>query len=400
MVAIAGFTKAQIFDAVREMYSEVATQPSRQFHFPTGCAACRFVGYPGDWLGRLPPTAVESFAGVGFPFRAGVICQGDTVLDIGAGSGTDTLLAAGLVGPSGRVIALDMTPAMVAKLSRNIAAAGVTNVEVLAGNAEAIPLPDASVDVVTSNGVLNLVPDKAKAFAEIFRVLRPGGRVQIADIMLARPAGETARGNPELWAECVVGASLEDDYLGLLRSVGFADVTVLRRYDYFSGSASPDTRRIAASLGARAAEITMQRPHTPRGGVPEWLRRLSPLAIGRRASQHGIVGLLATFGALAACYGALVLIAGLALLGVAVPLNTQVWTAAIVLLSILAPVGLGLNWRAHRRIGPLVAVAAGVLLVLYAFFRHYDWRIEAAGFAIMLGAALWDRWLYRRALGC
>lgn len=260
MVAILGMTKDQILQAVREMYSAVATEPSRQFHFPTGRDACRFVGYPEHLLDRLPATAVESFAGVGFPFRAGIVRPSDRVLDVGSGSGTDTLIAARLVGAEGHVYGLDMTPAMLDKLRRNADIADAVNVEAIAGNAEAIPLPDASVDVVTSNGVLNLVPEKAKAFAEIYRVLRPGGHAQIADIVVGSPPSDKARGNPKLWAECVVGASVEGDYLDLMRQAGFADVTVLHGFDYFAGSASPDTRRIAAGLGAKAIEITMRRP--------------------------------------------------------------------------------------------------------------------------------------------
>ena len=116
MVAILGFDRAQILDAVRAMYTEVARSPDRTFHFPTGRSACLFVGYPEPWLDALPATAVESFAGVGFPFRAGVIREGDRVLDVGAGSGTDALTAARLVGPAGRVFALDMTPGMLDKL--------------------------------------------------------------------------------------------------------------------------------------------------------------------------------------------------------------------------------------------------------------------------------------------
>ena len=259
MVAIAGFNKEQVLTAVREMYSEVANLPSKQFHFPTGHSACLFVGYPEDWLDRLPASAIESFAGVGFPFRADVIRPGDRVLDIGAGSGTDTLIAARAVTPGGRIFALDMTPAMLAKLRKNVALANAANVEVVEGNAESIPLPDASVDVVTSNGVLNLVPDKPKAFAEMFRVLRPGGRAQVADIVVGRPVGEDARSDPKLWAECVVGASLEEDYVELFRSVGFASAVILRRYDYFSGSASTDTRRVAHSLGAKAIELTISK---------------------------------------------------------------------------------------------------------------------------------------------
>lgn len=259
MVAIAGFNKVQILSAVREMYSEVANLPSKQFHFPTGRSACLFVGYPEDWLDRVPASALESFAGVGFPFRADVMRPGDRVLDIGAGSGTDTLIAVRIVGPQGVVFALDMTPAMLVKLRKNVALAAAANVEVIEGTAESIPLPDASVDVVTSNGVLNLVPDKVKAFAEIFRVLRPGGRVQIADIVVGRPVGESARGDPKLWAECVVGASVQEDYIELFRSVGFSSVTLLRGYDYFSASVSADTKRVAQSLGAKAIELKISR---------------------------------------------------------------------------------------------------------------------------------------------
>jgi SAM-dependent methyltransferase/TusA-related sulfurtransferase len=193
---------------------------------------------------------VESFAGVGYPFAANVISAGDTVLDIGSGSGTDVLLAAHAVGASGLVIGLDLTTAMLAKLEAGVAAAGASNVRLFVGNAEQLPLPDASVDVVTSNGVLNLVPDKRAAFAEIQRVLRPGGRLQIADIALARPLAGDCLSNPRLWAECIVGATLEDEYLALLRSTGLACVETLGRFDYFSASASPETRSIARSFGA------------------------------------------------------------------------------------------------------------------------------------------------------
>jgi arsenite methyltransferase len=260
VVAILGFTREQILSAVREMYTDVAQQPERVFHFPTGRNACLFVGYPEPWLDALPPTAVESFAGVGFPFHADVIRPGDRVLDIGSGSETDVLIAARLVGPEGIVFALDMTSAMLNKLRRNAELAGAANIRVLEGNAEAIPLPDMSVDVVTSNGVLNLVPDKAQTFSDIFRVLRPGGSVQIADIVVGKPVSESSRANPKLWAECVVGASIEDDYLEMFRSAGFEDVVVLRSFDYFAGSANDDTRRVADALGAKAIEIRMSKP--------------------------------------------------------------------------------------------------------------------------------------------
>src|SRR5438552_4367795 len=136
MVYIASTKKDVIFEAVRAMYTDVARDPARGYHFPTGHAACMFVGYPGDELGRLPPSAVESFAGVGYPFAANVIRPGDTVLDIGSGSGTDALLAAQAVGSGGQVIGLDLTAAMLAKLEAIVSAAGVQNVRALAANAE------------------------------------------------------------------------------------------------------------------------------------------------------------------------------------------------------------------------------------------------------------------------
>jgi SAM-dependent methyltransferase len=249
MVAVYSDKKEFIFKAVVDMYSDVATHPGKTFHFPTGRLACLFVGYPGDQLDLLPPTAPESFAGVGYPFAAGVIREADRILDIGSGSGTDTLIASTLTGPRGKVYALDLTRAMLDKLRRNIAAMGATNVEPIEGNAEEIPLPDACVDVVTSNGVLNLVPDKPRAFAEITRVLKPGGRLQIADISLATPVSDKARADPKLWAECVVGAVVEDHYVAQLRAVGLS-VEVISRFDYFAGSVNPDTRRVAHGLGA------------------------------------------------------------------------------------------------------------------------------------------------------
>ena len=240
-----------VFKAVEEMYTDVASRPGTVFHFPTGRLACLFVGYPADQLDCLPAEATESFAGVGYPFAADVIHQGDTVLDIGSGSGTDALIAAMLTGPTGTVYGLDITQAMREKFQRNAEAMKLAYVRVIEGNAEQIPLPDASVDVVTSNGVLNLVPDKPAAFGEIARVLKPGGRLQIADIALRVPASEKSRADPRLWAECVVGAVVVDDYVSMLRASGF-DVEVLRNMDYFAGSVSASTRRAAAGLGAHA----------------------------------------------------------------------------------------------------------------------------------------------------
>ena len=259
MVVVTSNQRDVILDAVRHMYSQVACAPGREFHFPTGRSACAFVGYPAERMRSVPERVVESFAGVGDPFIAGVVRPGDTVLDVGAGSGTDTVIASTLVGPGGRVYALDMTEAMRRKLRENVEVLGLANIEVLAGEAEAIPLPDAAVDVVTSNGVLNLVPDKRRAVQEIFRVLRPGGRVQIADIVLGRSASNACRSNPELWAECIVGAVTESAYLDLFRAAGFESVEKLGALDYFAGSPSAETRAVAESLGAIAIVLRAER---------------------------------------------------------------------------------------------------------------------------------------------
>lgn len=255
MVVITTFQRDVIFDAVRAMYTDVARHPAKEFHFPTGRTACEAVGYPAELLDRVPAAAVESFAGVGFPFAAKVIRRGDTVLDVGSGSGTDALLAATLVGHEGRVIGLDMTEAMRAKLRANAAAMGAGHLEVIDGNAEDIPLEDESVDAVTSNGVLNLVPDKARAFSEILRVLKPGGRIQIADIVVETPPSDQCRSQPQLWAECIVGATTRDAYVAGLTRAGLRSVEVLSRLDYFALSSSEETRKVAAGFGAHTVVL-------------------------------------------------------------------------------------------------------------------------------------------------
>jgi len=185
---------------VSKVYARVAADPAGDFHFHRGPAyAAEFLGYDPAELAALPGECTASFAGIANPHSITPLVQGETALDIGCGAGMDLLLAARRVGPTGRAIGIDMTQAMRDKAQSCAAAAGLRNVEVHQGDATALPLADASVDVVISNGVLNLVPEKERAFAEIRRVLRPGGRLQLGDIVLDAELGEEIRRNIDLW---------------------------------------------------------------------------------------------------------------------------------------------------------------------------------------------------------
>lgn len=248
--------ETSILNAVQQMYEDVAACPMKEFHFPTGRSACLYVGYPEAELDAIPATAVESFAGVGYPFLAEVIQPGDTVVDVGSGSGVDVLVAALKTGPSGAVVGIDMTPAMIAKARENARKADADHVRIIEGRADDLPLDDASADVITSNGVINLVPDKEVAFREMHRVLRPGGRIQISDIVLSKPVSETSKADPQLWAECIVGSEPEDVYLDLVRSAGFEHVVVIDRLDYFARSSNESTRKAAQGLGAHTIVLT------------------------------------------------------------------------------------------------------------------------------------------------
>lgn len=251
--------RERIFTAVQDMYTEVATCPATAFHFPTGRTACEYVGYPAEELDAIPSSAVESFAGVGYPFKAHKIHKGATVLDIGSGAGTDVLIAALKVGAEGKVYGLDITDAMIEKAQNNIRLSGVNNAEIIRGNAEEIPLPNGVCNVVTSNGVLNLVPDKRLAFKEIHRVLKYDGCLQLSDIVLGQNLSERSRSNPQLWAECIVGAVEEGSYVESIRSAGFTDILILSRLDYFDKSPSDSTKKTAKQYGALAITIAARK---------------------------------------------------------------------------------------------------------------------------------------------
>jgi SAM-dependent methyltransferase len=190
---------ARLRHAIRVEYEAVACHPTRGYHFHTGRPLARMLGYDDVWLEGIPEGAIESFAGVGNPFRLGPICAGERVVDVGSGAGLDSQIAARLVGPEGAVIGVDMTPAMLEKASAALAEAGLDNVELRRGYGEDLPVEDGWADVVVSNGVLNLMPDKEKALAEMARVLKPGGRLQLADVLVQKVVPEGAKHRIDLW---------------------------------------------------------------------------------------------------------------------------------------------------------------------------------------------------------
>lgn len=183
---------------IQSTYSDVSQTPDKGFIFPTGRAWAEDLGYPEE-LARVPDQSVDSFAGVANPFSLGRIEEGSTVLDLGCGAGTDLLVAAQMAGPSGRAIGVDMTPSMLERVGESAARMGLTHVETHESLIEDVPIPDESVDVVTSNGVIDLVPDKDAVFSEIWRVLRAGGRLQIADVVIHKEVSEDARKDIDLW---------------------------------------------------------------------------------------------------------------------------------------------------------------------------------------------------------
>jgi len=190
---------ARLRRAVQDEYAEVAMDPAKGFHFHTGRPLAALLGYDPAEVDPLPDVVVESFAGVGNPWLWGRLGPGECVVEVGSGAGLDAIIAARQVGPAGRVIGVDMTPAMLEKARANAERADVTNAEFREGLAEALPVPDGFADVVTSNGVINLCPDKDAAYGELFRVLKPGGRLQIADIIVTRAVPQDAREDIDLW---------------------------------------------------------------------------------------------------------------------------------------------------------------------------------------------------------
>jgi SAM-dependent methyltransferase len=199
-VVAAKVDREQLRRQISEKYTDVALEPEKGFHFHTGRPLAMMLGYDMADIDRLPSGTVESFAGTGNPFSMGRLAPGETVVDIGCGAGFDTLQAARQVGPEGRVIAVDMTEAMREKTKTGATTLGVSNVDVRHGYMEELPVDDASVDVVISNGVINLTPDKVGAMREVYRVLKPGGRFQIGDIVVHKEVPQDAKDDIDLWS--------------------------------------------------------------------------------------------------------------------------------------------------------------------------------------------------------
>ena len=199
-IEVVGLDLALLRSEIQRTYADVSTKPDQDYIFPTGRAWALDLGYPPDLLARVPEASCESFAGVANPFSMGALQPGEDVLDVGSGAGMDSLVAAQMVGPSGSVTGIDMTPEMVAKARGSVAEMGLNNITFVEGSAEHLPFEDASFDVVISNGVIDLIPDKDAVFSEITRVLRPSGRIQLADVTIQNPVSEESKRDIDLWA--------------------------------------------------------------------------------------------------------------------------------------------------------------------------------------------------------
>jgi SAM-dependent methyltransferase len=230
---------------VQSMYRSVAENPRGEFHFEMGRGLAERLGYDPADLDRVPAEAIESFAGVGYYFHLARLREGETVVDVGSGSGMDSFIAALKVGPTGKVIGIDMTDAQLTKAERLRRGAGFERVSFENGHIEAVPLPDGSADVVISNGVINLAPDKSRVFGEAARLLKPGGRFAISDIVIEQQLPEGIVCNADLWAACIGGAAQQDDYRSMIEKTGLRIETIEDNpaYQFISANAQGASRK-------------------------------------------------------------------------------------------------------------------------------------------------------------
>lgn len=236
---------SELEQRVKRMYEEVALEAGNEFHFETGRALAERLGYPAAALDQIPAQAIESFAGVGYFLDLAAIVPGESIMDLGSGSGMDSLLAAALTGARGRVVGIDMTDAQLAKARRLATEGGFTNAEFRDAYIERPPVEDATFDCVISNGVINLSPDKPAVFAAAARALRPGGRLALADIVTAEQLPEGVTCDPALWAACIGGAMQRDRYREAIEDAGF-EVETWREnsaYRFLSERADDATRK-------------------------------------------------------------------------------------------------------------------------------------------------------------
>src|SRR4051794_18142372 len=241
---------------VRAMYREVAFEPGNAFHFETGRELAERLGYPLAWLSAVPPDVLASFAGVGHFLDLADLKPGERVLDLGSGSGTDSFIAAALVGATGRVTGVDMTDAQLGK-ARHFAAT-MPHVTFVEGLIENPPVPAGSVDAVISNGVVNLAPDKQQVFRAVARALRPGGRLALADIVAAHEVKPATRANVALWAACIAGAVPQEAYTDAIEAAGLQIVRVRANPDY--QFLSPRALEAAERYGVSAISVLAIKP--------------------------------------------------------------------------------------------------------------------------------------------
>ena len=258
MATEVSFDPKDLESKVKSMYRDVAENPHGDFHFEMGRALAERLGYPPSDLDRIPEESIESFAGVGYYFHLARLKEGETVLDLGSGSGMDTFFAALKVGPGGKVIGVDMTDEQRAKANRLRDRDRFANVTYVKGYIEDVPYPAASVDAVISNGVINLAPDKSKVFREAYRLLKSGGRLAISDIVTEVQLPETIVCNSTLWAACIGGAAQQDNYRSQIEAAGLrvAAVEDNPAYQFISDNARGASRK----FGVKSISLLAVKP--------------------------------------------------------------------------------------------------------------------------------------------